>query len=56
MKELFEVEFKVTTKVSASPLAKGVVEPLTIMVQKAIPLLERVAEGVIKSLEKEAEK
>lgn len=56
MKELFEVEFKVTTKVSASPLAKGVVEPLTIMVQKAIPLLERVASTLIDSLEKENKK
>lgn len=53
MKNLFEVAF--TVKVSASPLAKGLTEPVTKVLNKAIPFLERIAEAYVKDMEKENE-
>jgi hypothetical protein len=53
MKDLFEVEFKFTTKLSVSPLAKGLAEPLEKIVTLSVPLLERVGEALVKSFEKE---
>jgi hypothetical protein len=51
VKEIFEIRF--STKVSASPIAKGLTEPLVKVLEKSVPLLERIAEAYIKQLEKE---
>lgn len=53
MKDIIQVSFNV--KVEASPLAKGLTEPLTKIFNKAIPYLERVVEAYTKSLEREVE-
>ena len=53
MKDLFEISFSV--KVSASPLAKGLTEPVTKILSKSIPYLERIAEAFVKDMEKENE-
>lgn len=53
MKDIIQVSFSV--KVEASPLAKGLTEPLTKIFNKAIPYLERVVEAYTKSLEREVE-
>jgi len=53
MKELFEVEFKFSSKVSASPLAKGLTEPIVKILEKSVPLLERIANAYVEEMEKE---
>jgi hypothetical protein len=51
MKDIIQISFSV--KVEASPLAKGLTEPITKIVSKAIPYLERVADAYVKKIEKE---
>lgn len=52
MKDVFQISFSV--KVEASPLAKGLTEPFVKLLEKSVPLLERVAEAAVASFEKEA--
>lgn len=51
MKDIIQVTFSV--KLEASPLAKGLTEPLTKIFEKAIPYLERIAEAGTKAVEQE---
>lgn len=51
MKDIIQVTFSV--KLEASPLAKGLTEPLTKIFEKAIPYLERIAEAGTKAVEQD---
>lgn len=51
MKDVFQISFSV--KVEASPLAKGLTEPFVKLLEKSVPLIERVAEAAVASFEKE---
>lgn len=53
MKDVFQISFSV--KVEASPLAKGLTEPFVKLLEKSVPLLERVAEAAVASFEKETQ-
>ena len=53
MKDIFQISFSV--KVEASPLAKGLTGPFVKLLEKAVPLLERVAEAAVASFEKETQ-
>ena len=50
MKDVIQISFSV--KVEASPLAKGLTEPFVKLLEKSVPLLERVAEAAVASFEK----
>lgn len=52
MKDVFQISFSV--KVEASPLAKGLTEPFVKLLEKSVPLIERVANAAVASFEKEA--
>lgn len=52
MKDVIQISFSV--KVEASPLAKGLTEPFVKLLEKSVPLIERVANAAIASFEKEA--
>lgn len=51
MKDVLQISFSV--KVEASPLAKGLTEPFVKLLEKSVPLLERVANAAVASYEKE---
>ena len=53
MKDVFQISFSV--KVEASPLAKGLTEPFVKLLEKSVPLLERVGEAAVSSFEKETQ-
>ena len=53
MKDVIQISFSV--KVEASPLAKGLTEPFAKLLEKSVPLIERVANAAIASFEKEAQ-
>jgi len=52
MKDVIQISFSV--KVEASPLAKGLTEPFAKLLEKSVPLIERVANAAVASFEKEA--
>ena len=52
MKDVVQISFSV--KVEASPLAKGLTEPFVKLLEKSMPLIERVANAAVASFEKEA--
>lgn len=52
MKDVVQISFSV--KVEASPLAKGLTEPFVKLLEKSVPLIERVANAAVASFEKES--
>lgn len=53
MKDVIEISF--TVNVKASPLAKGVAQPLAKVFEKFIPYAERITEAATKAYEAEKE-
>ena len=51
MKDLFQIS--VSVKVEASPLAKGLSEPIVNVINKSIPYFERYVEARVSQIEKE---
>ena len=51
MKDVLQISFSV--KVEASPLAKGLTDPFVKLLEKSVPLIERVANAAVASFEKE---
>lgn len=51
MKDVIQISFSV--KVEASPLAKGLTEPFAKLLEKSVPLIERVADATVAYFEKE---
>ena len=54
MKDVIEISFSINVK--ASPLAKGVAQPIAKVFEKLIPYAERVTEAATKAYEAAAEK
>ena len=52
MKDLFQVTLTTAAKVEVANLPKGLTDKLTTIVEKAIPLAERVFEAWVKEEEK----
>lgn len=51
MKDIVQISFSI--KVEASPLAKGLTEPFVKLLEKSVPLIERVADSTVAYFEKE---
>ena len=51
MKDVIQISFSV--KVEASPLAKGLTEPFVKLLEKSVPLIERIADSTVAYFEKE---
>ena len=51
MKDVIQISFSV--KVEASPLAKGLTEPFAKLLEKSVPLIERVVDSTVAYYEKE---
>ena len=52
MKDLFEVESKITMTVRTEKLPKGVTEPIGKLVEMALPLAKRLLEAWVEQEEK----
>ena len=51
MKDVIQISFSV--KVDASALANGLTEPLVKLLEKSVPLIERIADSTVAYFEKE---
>ena len=53
MKDLFEIETKVTMTARASNLPKGVTTTINKVIEKVIPFAERYLEAIMKTVEED---